>query len=78
MEYFLNDLQKEVKRMARTIAEEKILPVRAALDEKEEFPRDIMKNLADTDLLGVMTFECIGYRRGVWFYAAWCEASLGL
>jgi alkylation response protein AidB-like acyl-CoA dehydrogenase len=38
--------------MARTIAEEKILPVRAALDEKEEFPRDIMQSLADTDLLG--------------------------
>lgn len=60
MEYFLNDLQKEVKRMARTIAEEKILPVRAALDEKEEFPRDIMKNLADTDLLGAFVPEEYG------------------
>ncbi len=60
MEYFLNDLQKEVKRMARTIAEEKILPVRAALDEKEEFPRDIMQSLADTDLLGAFVPEEYG------------------
>ena len=50
MEYFLNELQKTVKKMARTIAEEKILPVRAALDEKEEFPWAIMKDLADTDM----------------------------
>jgi len=38
LEYFLNDLQKTVKEMARAIAEEKILPVRAELDESEEFP----------------------------------------
>ena len=60
MEYFLNELQKTVKQMARTIAEEKILPVRAQLDEKEEFPRAIMKDLADTDLLGVYIPEEYG------------------
>lgn len=53
MEYFLTEQQKEVKALARTIAEEKILPVRAELDEKEEFPWEIMKVLADTDLFGV-------------------------
>jgi len=46
--------------MARTIAEDKILPVRAQLDEKEEFPRSIMKDLADTDLLGVYIPEEYG------------------
>ena len=60
MEYFLNELQKTVKQMARIIAEEKILPVRAQLDEKEEFPRAIMKDLADTDLLGVYIPEEYG------------------
>ena len=60
MEYFLNDLQKTVRQMARTIAEEKILPVRAELDEKEEFPWAIMKDLADTDLLGVFIPEEYG------------------
>ena len=60
MEYFLNDLQKTVKQMARTIAEEKILPVRAELDEKEEFPWAIMEYLADTDLLRVWLPEEYG------------------
>jgi len=57
LEYFLNELQKTVKKMARTIAEERILPVRAALDEKEEFPWAIMKDLADTDLFRVFIPE---------------------
>ena len=60
MEYFLNDLQKTVKQMARTLAEEKIMPVRAKLDETEEFPWAIMKALADTDLLGVYIPEEYG------------------
>ncbi|MBL7125530.1 MAG: acyl-CoA dehydrogenase family protein [Dehalococcoidales bacterium] len=53
MEYFLTEQQKEIKALTRTIAEEKVLPVRAELDEKEEFPWEIMKILADTDLFGV-------------------------
>jgi alkylation response protein AidB-like acyl-CoA dehydrogenase len=57
LEYFLNELQKTVRKMARTIAEERILPVRAALDEKEEFPWAIMKDLADTDLFRVFIPE---------------------
>ena len=60
MDYFLDELQSTVKQMARTIAEEKILPVRAQLDEMEEFPRAIMKDLADTDLLGVYIPEEYG------------------
>ena len=60
MEYSLNELQKTVREMARTIAEEKILPVRAELDEKEEFPWDIMKNLADTDMFRVFLPEEYG------------------
>jgi butyryl-CoA dehydrogenase len=53
MEYFLTEQQKEIKALVRTIAEEKILLVRAELDEKEEFPWEIMKVLANTDLFGV-------------------------
>jgi len=60
LEYFLNDLQQTVKQMARTIAQEKILPVRAELDEKEEFPWAIMKDLADTNLFGVYIPEEYG------------------
>ena len=60
MEHCLTELQQTVKQMARTITEEKIMPVRAELDEKEQFPRDIIQNLADTDLLGVYIPEEYG------------------
>jgi alkylation response protein AidB-like acyl-CoA dehydrogenase len=60
LEYFLNDLQKTVKQMARTIAEERILPVRAELDESGEFPWAIIKYLADTDLFRVFVPEEYG------------------
>ncbi len=60
MEYFLNDLQKTVKQLARTIADEKIVPVRAQLDQREEFPRAILQDLADTDLMGVYIPEEYG------------------
>ncbi len=57
MEYFLSEQQKIIKSLTRTIAEEKILPVRAELDEKEEFPWEIMKILADTDMFRVFIPE---------------------
>ncbi len=53
MEYFLTDQQKTIKSLARRLAEEKILPVRAELDEKEEFPRAIIKELAAADMFRV-------------------------
>ncbi|MCJ7763877.1 MAG: acyl-CoA dehydrogenase family protein [Dehalococcoidales bacterium] len=77
MEYFLNELQETVKQMARTIAEEKILPVRAQLDEKEEFPRAIMKDLADTDLLGVYIPEEYGGLGGGCFEMCLVTEELG-
>jgi len=60
LEYFLTEQQKELKALTRTIAEEKILPVRAALDEKEEFPWEIIKVLSDTDLAGAYIPEEYG------------------
>jgi alkylation response protein AidB-like acyl-CoA dehydrogenase len=60
LEYFLTEQQKEIKKLTRTIAEERVLPVRAALDEKEEFPWEIMKLLADAGLFGVYIPEEYG------------------
>lgn len=60
MEYLLNDLQIAVKEIARNISEEKIIPVRAHLDEAEEFPSSIMKDLAEADLFGVYIPEEYG------------------
>jgi alkylation response protein AidB-like acyl-CoA dehydrogenase len=60
LDYFLTEQQKEIKNLTRTIAEEQVLPVRAELDEKEEFPWGIMKILADAGLFGVYIPEEYG------------------
>jgi butyryl-CoA dehydrogenase len=60
LEYFLTEQQNEIKSLTRTIAEEQVLPVRAELDEKEEFPSEIMKILADAGLFGVYLPEEYG------------------
>jgi alkylation response protein AidB-like acyl-CoA dehydrogenase len=57
VEYFLSEEQKTVKNLARRIAEERILPVRAELDEKEEFPWEIMKDLAESDMFRIFVPE---------------------
>jgi len=53
MDYFLTEDQKMIKDVARQIADEKIMPVRAELDEREEFPWEIVRILADSDLMGL-------------------------
>lgn len=53
MDYFFTEEQQMIREIARKIAEEKIKPVRAELDEKEEFPRELMKVLAQSDLFGI-------------------------
>ena len=57
MDYFFTEDQKTIKELARQIAEERVLPVRAELDEKEEFPRDIMNDLANSDMFRVFIPE---------------------
>ena len=57
MDYFLDEQQQTIRDLARRVAEERILPVRAELDEKEEFPWGIMKDLADADMFRVFVPE---------------------
>ena len=57
MEYFLSEQQKTLKGLARKLAEQRILPVRAELDEKEEFPWDLIRDMASSDLLRVFIPE---------------------
>jgi len=57
LDYLLTEPQKTIKGLARRIAEERILPVRAELDEREEFPWTIMKDLADSDMFRVFIPE---------------------
>jgi len=49
-----------IRDLARKVAVEKILPVRAELDEKEEFPWEIMKNCAEAGLFGISISEEFG------------------
>ena len=60
MNYFLTEDQMMIKELARQIAEEKVVPVREELDEKEEFPWEIMKVLAQSDLFGLYIPEKYG------------------
>ena len=60
MDYFLNEEQIMIRDLARQIAEEKIVPVRAELDETGEFPWDVMKVLAQSDLFGLFIPEEYG------------------
>ncbi len=60
MDYFLTEEQLMIRDLARQIAEEKIVPVRAELDETGEFPWDIMKTIAQSDLFGLFIPEEYG------------------
>jgi len=60
MDYFFTEEQEMIRDLCRQIAEERIKPVRAELDEKEEFPREIMKALAQADLFQIIIPEEYG------------------
>ncbi len=60
MDYFLSEEQQMIVDIASQIAEEKIMPVRAELDEKHEFPRAILEEMAQADLFGIPIPEEFG------------------
>ncbi len=57
MDYFLSEDQQAIQDIARQIAQEKIVPVRAELDEKGEFPWENAKIMAESDLMGIVIPE---------------------
>ena len=74
MDYFLTPEQKMIRDLARKVAEEKMLPVRAELDEKEEFPWEIVKISAEAGLMGVsMPEEYEGFGGGILEYCLVAE-----
>ncbi len=60
MEYGFTEEQKEIIELTSKIAKERVLPVRAELDESETFPWDIIKILADAGLFGIYIPEEYG------------------
>ncbi len=60
MDYFLTEEQLMIRDLARQISEDKIIPVRAELDEKEEFPWDIMRVFSQSDFFRLFIPEEYG------------------
>ncbi len=60
MNYFFTEEQMMIKELTAQIAEEVVKPVRAELDEKEQFPKEILNTLAESGLMGVYIPEEYG------------------
>lgn len=60
MDYLLTDEQKMIKDLAHKIAEEKIRPVAAKYDISEEYPWDVLKVMAESDMFGLFIPEEYG------------------
>ena len=74
MDYFFTPEQKMIRDLAKKVAQEKMLPARAELDEKEEFPWEIVKISAEAGLMGVsMPEEYEGFGGGILEYCLVAE-----
>lgn len=60
MDYFFTEEQQMIVETAREISTEKIIPVRAELDEKNQFPTEILNDIAKADLFGIFIPEEYG------------------
>ncbi|MFA4854850.1 MAG: acyl-CoA dehydrogenase family protein [Candidatus Omnitrophota bacterium] len=60
MDYLLTDEQKMIKELSHKIAEEKIRPVAAKYDISEEYPWDVLKVMAASDMFGLFIPEEYG------------------
>jgi alkylation response protein AidB-like acyl-CoA dehydrogenase len=54
MDFELSEDQKAVQRMVREFAEQEIAPVARELDEREEFPAQIVAKLSELGLMGIL------------------------
>ncbi|MFA5271516.1 MAG: acyl-CoA dehydrogenase family protein [Candidatus Omnitrophota bacterium] len=60
VDYLLTEEQKMLRELCRQVAEEKIRPFSRELDEKEEFPLEIIKTLGQADLFRLCIPESYG------------------
>ena len=60
MDYFFTEQQQMIIDTAREITNEKIIPIRAELDEKNQFPREILQDIAKADLFSIFVPEEYG------------------
>jgi butyryl-CoA dehydrogenase len=60
LDYFISEEQQMIVDTAREITNEKIIPKRAELDEKNEFATSILQDIAKADLFGIFVPEEYG------------------
>jgi len=60
VDYFFTEQQQMIIDTAREIANEKIIPLRAELDEKNQFPKEILQDIAKADLFSIFVPEEYG------------------
>ncbi len=60
IDYLFTEDQVMIRDLCREITDEKIRPVAAELDRTEEFPWDVLKVMADSDLFGLYIDEKYG------------------
>jgi len=60
LDYFLSEEQQMIVDTAREISDEKIIPLRAELDEQNQFPTSILQDMAKADLFGIFIPEEYG------------------
>ncbi len=60
MDYLLTDEQKMIKELSHKIAEEKIRPAAAKYDISEEYPWDVLRVMAESDMFGLFIPEEYG------------------
>ena len=60
MDFILNEDQRMLRDTVRRIAQEKFAPIAAEIDEKEVFPSESVKVLAENGLLGIQIPEAYG------------------
>lgn len=60
MDYFLTEEQRMIKETARELANAKIIPKRAELDERNEFAAELLRDIAQADLFAVLVPEAYG------------------
>jgi alkylation response protein AidB-like acyl-CoA dehydrogenase len=77
LDYFLTEEQKMIQELTEQISREKIRPIRAELDESEEFPWEIMRYLAQADLFGLYIPEQYGGMGGGIFENCLAVEKLG-
>ena len=53
----LNDEQREIRDLVRTLARERIAPRAAEIDESHEFPWDVVELFREHDIFGLLFDE---------------------